>query len=89
MRRCTIIVSGLVHGVGFRSFAHKAAKEYGLTGFVENISSGVRLVVEGYEMHINKLIAALEKGPPRSAVKDVNVRWEEPKKEFSDFDIKL
>ncbi len=89
MRRCTIAVSGLVHGVGFRSFAFKAAKGLGLKGYVENTPSGVRVVVEGYDKPINTLIQSMNKGPPRSSVENVNVRWEDPKNEFVGFEIKM
>ncbi|MBI2075824.1 MAG: acylphosphatase [Candidatus Aenigmarchaeota archaeon] len=90
MRRCTIVVSGLVHGVGFRSFASKIARELGLKGFVQNLPNGkVSVVAEGYEAYINKLIDALKKGPPLSAVENVETKWSDPKNEFGDFEIKI
>lgn len=90
MRRCTIVVSGLVHGVGFRSFASKIARELGLNGFVKNRPDGkVSIVVEGYEAYINKLIDALKKGPPLSAVENVETKWSDPKNEFGGFEIKI
>jgi hydrogenase maturation protein HypF len=45
--RRRILIDGVVQGVGFRPFIYFLAHGYGLTGFVLNHSSGVRIEVEG------------------------------------------
>lgn len=45
--RRRILIDGVVQGVGFRPFIYSLAREHGLTGFVLNHSSGVRIEVEG------------------------------------------
>ena len=41
--RRRLTASGQVQGVGFRPFAYRLARELGLTGFVINDMTGVRL----------------------------------------------
>ena len=36
IRRLAIMISGRVHGVGFRFFSRDAAESFGLTGWVRN-----------------------------------------------------
>jgi hydrogenase maturation protein HypF len=45
--RRRLTVSGQVQGVGFRPFAYRLARELGLTGFVINDMTGVRLDIQG------------------------------------------
>jgi hydrogenase maturation protein HypF len=45
--RRRLTVSGQVQGVGFRPFAYRLARELGLTGFVINNMTGVRLEIQG------------------------------------------
>jgi hydrogenase maturation protein HypF len=45
--RRRILIDGVVQGVGFRPFIYWLAHEHGVTGFVLNHSSGVRIEVEG------------------------------------------
>ena len=49
MQRKRIIVRGRVQGVGFRPFIYRLAHDAGLTGFVENSSSGVIIEIQGTE----------------------------------------
>jgi len=42
-----LTVSGQVQGVGFRPFAYRLARGIGLTGFVVNNTSGVRIDIQG------------------------------------------
>lgn len=46
--RRTVFYAGRVQGVGFRYTVHRVARDYEVTGFVENLPDGrVRLVAEG------------------------------------------
>jgi hydrogenase maturation protein HypF len=42
-----IHITGIVQGVGFRPFVYQLAKKMGLTGWVNNSSDGVNIVVNG------------------------------------------
>ncbi len=88
MKRAHIIVSGLVAGVGYRSYTRNYAKELGLNGFVKNLHSGkVEIVVEGYDKEIQTFLQILRKGPWGAKVDDIDVDWEDPTNEFDGFKI--
>ncbi len=89
-RRAKIIVKGFVQGVGYRYFTERTAKEYGLTGYVKNLTNGnVEVVVEGDEGLILSFIERLRIGPRLAKVTDIQVEWSEPTYEFDDFKIKF
>ncbi len=44
---CTLRVTGVVQGVGFRPFVHRLALLHGLAGWVRNASGAVQIHVEG------------------------------------------
>jgi len=88
MKRAHIRVRGLVHGVGFRSYAKRYAEELEIKGFVKNLRDGsVEVVVEGYDKQINLFLQILRKGPWGAKVQDIDVDYEEPRNEFRDFRI--
>ncbi|MCX6815533.1 MAG: acylphosphatase [Candidatus Aenigmarchaeota archaeon] len=88
MKRARIVVSGLVHGVGYRSYVRNYAKEIGLKGFVKNLSTDrVEIVAEGYGNQFDTFLQMLRKGPLGSKVKDIRVDWEDPVGEFKDFAV--
>jgi acylphosphatase len=88
MLRARLILSGLVQGVGFRSYARNNAKALGLKGYVRNLKSGrLEIIVEGYEKQIDDLLDLLHKGPFGSQVEDIQVIWEDPTNEFKDFTV--
>ena len=59
MQRLTCFLSGRVQGVGMRYAVHDLARNYPVTGFVENTQDGrVRIVIEG---PIEQLDAMLER----------------------------
>ena len=54
---------GRVQGVGFRYTAYYAAKQLGLTGFVENEYDGsVTMEIQGTEAQIDRVVQAIGKG---------------------------
>jgi acylphosphatase len=68
------LVSGHVQGVGFRWFAHEAARREGLSGLVRNQPDGrVEAVVEGDREAVERFEAAIRRGPSRARVADVEV----------------
>ncbi|MBT8380328.1 MAG: acylphosphatase [Ignavibacteria bacterium] len=85
-----IVVSGLVQGVGFRYFVMREAKNLGLKGYVKNLYSGeVLTVVKGEKALVEEMIKKLRVGPIHASVKKCKVDWQEPKKDFVDFEVKF
>lgn len=68
------LVSGHVQGVGFRWFAHEAARREGLNGLIRNQPDGrVEAIVEGEHEAVERFEIAMRRGPSRSRVTDVEV----------------
>ncbi|MGC8639228.1 MAG: carbamoyltransferase HypF, partial [Isosphaeraceae bacterium] len=75
MERRSIVVSGIVQGVGFRPFVHGLASRLGLSGFVRNQSGVVLIEVEGETALLDSFLVNLRTTPPPLArVRDVT--WE-------------
>jgi len=72
--RAEAVVRGVVQGVGFRWFVRGEAARLGLTGWVSNEPDGsVRVVAEGPEAAVDRLVSILHAGPPGADVSDVAV----------------
>ena len=66
-------VSGRVQGVGYRYFAHTAAAQLGVTGYVKNLPDGrVEVYAIGTEPQLNALLTELRRGPRHSAVRGID-----------------
>ena len=88
--RAEILVNGLVQGVGFRYFVVREAQRLGLTGYVQNLFTGeVFTVVEGEKALVEEMINKLRIGPIHASVSDCKIDRGEPKKEYSDFEVKF
>ncbi|GMU73833.1 MAG: acylphosphatase [Candidatus Campbellbacteria bacterium] len=88
MHEIEAVVSGKVQGVGFREFVLRHARALWLQGFVENRGVGeVRVVAQGPEAKLQKLLEYLRKGPFLARVRDVAVVWREPEGQFSGFSV--
>jgi acylphosphatase len=88
--RAEIVVNGLVQGVGYRYFVLREAQELALNGYVKNLYTGeVLTVVEGEKAIVEDLINKLKVGPIHASVKSCKVDWQEPKNEFTDFEVKF
>jgi acylphosphatase len=88
--RAEIIVYGLVQGVGYRYFVVREAKKLELNGYVKNLYTGeVLTIVEGEKAIVEELIMKLKVGPIHASVKSCKVDWQEPKNEFTDFEVKF
>ncbi len=86
--RAHLIVSGRVQGVCFRAETQRAARTFGVSGWVRNKHDGtVEAVVEGAKKDVISLINWCNTGPPLSRVEKVNVTWQDCHGELSDFDI--
>lgn len=66
---CTMAwVHGVVQGVGFRYSTQREALQLGLTGYARNLDDGsVEVLACGEAEQVEKLIAWLKAGGPRSA----------------------
>lgn len=86
--RATIVVSGLVQGVGYRAFTLQVAARKRLSGGVRNLDDGrVEIEVEGARSVIEGLIKELKIGPSRARVDRVDMRWSEASGTFRDFHV--
>jgi len=86
--RAHIFVSGLVQGIGFRSWCKWLARKMNLKGWVKNTDSRVEIVVEGHGQVLKDFERALWKGPIGSRVENVDVRKEDYVGEFPDFVVR-
>ncbi|MBA2666220.1 MAG: acylphosphatase [Trueperaceae bacterium] len=76
--RLTVLISGLVQGVGFRAFVRTQALDGGLTGHAENLADGrVEVVAEGPRDELEHFLARLRQGPLHAEVEAVDVQWGE------------
>jgi acylphosphatase len=82
-------VSGRVQGVGYRYFAHCAAEQYGVTGYVRNLRDRrVEVYAIGTETQLRALREELRRGPRQAIIDEVAEGEAELLREFiSDFSI--
>jgi acylphosphatase len=89
VRRLEAVVRGRVQGVGFRVFVFDVASSLGLVGWVANEPGAVvRVVAEGPEPDLLRLLAALRAGPPGARVDDVEEGWSSAEATFERFGIR-
>lgn len=82
-------IEGRVQGVYFRASTVMHAQRLGVTGWVRNCSDGsVEAVAEGRRESIEKLIEWCRHGPQGARVTRVQVDWEDPQEEFTEFGIR-
>jgi len=82
--------TGLVQGVGYRYFAMRLARNYGITGWVRNRDDGsVELEAEGEEAVIKAFIKDLGMGPHGADVSGVRVERIEPTGEEKSFTVRF
>jgi acylphosphatase len=87
--RVHLFISGRVQGVFFRDRMRSYAKKLNVTGWVRNLNDGrVEAILEGEEENVLKVIGWAKKGPLLARVDNVDVREEEYKKEFNEFEIR-
>lgn len=89
-RRFVARVTGRVQGVGYRFFVRSLAHQLGVKGWVRNERDGsVRVVAEGPEETLHRLLSALRAGPSSADVRQVDVQWESPTGAFHGFDVRF
>jgi acylphosphatase len=83
------VVYGRVQGVFFRAFVSRRARELGLTGYVRNLPEGtVEVQAEGERDKLEKLIIALQAGPPGAGVEKVTTVWAKYNRDYTDFSVR-
>lgn len=84
----TILVKGFVQGVSYRKHTQRIAMQFGVYGWVRNLSDGsVEACLEGDEQSVDAVIAWCGLGPKFSKVDEVLVTCIQRATEFSDFKI--
>ncbi len=87
--RAHIFISGRVQGIFFRKNTRQKAIELGIFGLVKNLSDGrVEAIFEGKKEQVKKMIEWAKKGPTLAQVENIEIKWQKPQNEFSDFEIK-
>ncbi len=88
--RLSVVIAGLVQGVGFRHAAMKQAKSLGLTGWVRNLRDGrVEGLFEGDRDSLTRMLQWCERGPALSRVETVKSDWQPGTGEFQGFEIRF
>lgn len=83
------VIVGRVHGVGFRWFTHDAAAREGLQGWVRNLADGsLEIVVEGDDASVDRLEAAVRRGPSHARVEGVVMEEIAPTGRTTGFEIR-
>jgi len=67
------VITGRVHGVGFRVFTEAAALREGLHGWVRNTRAGVEIEAAGEAEALARFEHAIAHGPPRARVERFEV----------------
>jgi acylphosphatase len=83
------VIAGRVQGVGFRWFTHDAAAREGVHGWVRNLANGsVEVVVEGEAESVDRVEAAVRRGPSQARVERVEVEEHAPVGRTTGFEIR-
>ncbi len=89
MQAVTAIVTGVVHGVGFRYTTRERAQRLGLAGWVRNRSDGtVEIWAQGTADALAEFAAFLERGPRFATVTSLSVEDVEPDGTLDQFQIR-
>jgi acylphosphatase len=80
-----------VQGVGYRYFAQHAARQFGVAGYVKNLSDGrVEVFAMAAETQLHALREDLRRGPRGAMVEEIDETAADFLKEFeSDFTIEF
>jgi acylphosphatase len=68
-------ITGRVQGVGYRAWAQKTARKFGLSGWVRNLNDGsVEAIAQGPKDTVEQFIAACQAGPMLARVTAVDTK---------------
>ncbi|MCL1974912.1 MAG: carbamoyltransferase HypF [Firmicutes bacterium] len=78
-KRFSLIITGIVQGVGFRPYIYKLAHEEYLAGWVLNSPAGVECIIEGEEKACAAFLARLKaEAPAASCINEIAIKEEPP-----------
>ena len=79
MRAKKLVITGRVHGVGYRDWMVAEAIRLGVDGWVRNRGDGaVEALVYGDTAAVEELLRACRRGPRAAAVSRIAEEWAEP-----------
>ncbi len=88
MTEAHIKVIGRVQGVGFRYFTIRNANDYGLKGYVRNLTDGsVEIRVEGEKEVIEQFNSVIKAGSGFSDVKKLEIAFKPYTAKFTEFSV--
>ena len=74
MKRCKVIVHGLVQGVGFRFYTRAEAQRLQVNGYVKNNPDNtVEILAEGGNENVQALVQWAKQGPPSARVSNIDL----------------
>jgi acylphosphatase len=83
------VIAGRVQGVGFRYFTDEAARREGVDGWVRNMADGrVEVVIEGDLESVDRVEAAVRRGPSSARVEGFDVQEQPPSGRTTGFSIR-
>ena len=86
--RVHTIIHGRVQGVFFRMETKRAAKKYGVAGWVRNKRDGtVEALFEGDEHQVDMMLEWCKTGPPLAKVEKLDINGQAYTGEFHQFDV--
>ena len=89
MQQAHILISGYVHGVGFRRYIQKEAKKLELKGWVRNLHDRrVEAVVQGEKEKIEEFVRKCQTGPMMAEVNSIGVDLQEIDQLLDGFQIR-
>ena len=84
-----ILLSGRVHGVGFRYFTVSLADKYDVKGYVKNTpDSKVEIICQGDEEELGSFLKDVKKGPAFSVITGAIIEEVPGGKIYNSFEIK-
>lgn len=88
--RAHLHIRGRVQGVSYRYYTLQEAQSVGVFGWVRNLWDGrVEALFEGTEAAVDHMVQWCHQGPTSAVVDDVEIAWEEPTGEFSNFRVRM
>ena len=88
MHQALLKITGRVQGVFYRDSARKTAHKLNLTGYAKNMPDGhVEALVQGDKLQIHEFIKWCSQGPPSAKVKNIETKWQETSKEYTNFEV--
>ena len=89
-KRAELKIYGKVQGVFFREISRIEARKLNLVGFVGNEPDGtVKIVAEGEDKDLNRIIEWCKYGPDNAEVEKVDVEWSNSVDQFKDFSVQV